>query len=190
MQRLQIAGLMLVLAVFGAMTVASAMAQSRGETSRKPITPSPKVSVGSKALQGPVKLGPAFSKELAGLVLPPDWEAEEKLHKQLRSRYTNWKYNYEKYTARVDACLSKDHTVSDQQAAGCLPSDPLALCMDKLYNQCLLHPPQSPSRAMVEAGIPGLVDAAKALSTAASNLSKRIPNALPKLRNYTSGNNR
>jgi len=182
MNRLKIAGLTLLLAAFAAMTIPPVLAQSRGETSRRPITSSPKRSVGSKALQEPVKLGPAFSKQLTGLLLPPDWEAENMLHKKLRARYISWRSKYDKYMFRVNACLNKDHTVSDQQAAGCQSSDTLSACMDKIYNHCLEHPPQSPSRGLVESGAKNLANIAKELSAEASNLSKRIPNALPKLR--------
>ena len=176
MHRLRFAGLALCLTLLGEIALPPALAQAAGETSRKAVERLPEWNVNSKALQGTVKLGAAFSKDISQLILPPDWEAELQAHNELRLRYNKWKNTYQQYMGLVNSCLAKDHTITDQQAAGCVASDTLAVCMDKIYNKCIDHS----LRAHVTPGIPGLVDAAKALSEEASGLAKRIPNALPK----------
>lgn len=179
MFRLRLAGLLLALPVFAAMAAHVVLAQSGGEGSRKAAKPLPEQTFNSKAMQGSVKLGATFSKEIAQLLSPPDWHGTFKAHYDLRLRYdAGWAPSYQHYMKQVSDCVNKNHTVADQQAAGCLPSDTLALCMDKIYNQCLSRP----LRGELEARIPEFVGLAKALNVEASNLTKRIPNALPKYR--------
>lgn len=168
----------LSLAVLASILAGAASAQpSGGAPSKAAKEPAAQVAT-PKALQGPVKVGPTLVKEAKGLVLPPNWDAELDAHNALRAHYAGWIKRYTEYMHRVDSCLNQDHTVADQKAAGCLPSDTLAVCMDKIYNACLAHP----SRKMAEVGMSGLLSAAETLSAEAASLARRIPNALPKFR--------
>jgi hypothetical protein len=170
--------LLLSLTVLTAIVAGAASAQPSSGAPGKGAKQPSATTVTPKALQGPVKLAPALVKEATGVALPPDWDAEVEAHKALHSRYVPWNLHYSTYKGHVESCLSKDHTVADQKAAGCLPSDTLAVCADKIYNACLAHP----SRKMAEMDISGLVSAAQKLSAEAATLAKRIPNALPKFR--------
>ena len=171
-------GLMLSLTVLASTMAGAASAQPSGGAPGKGAKQPSATTVAPKALQGSLKLGPALVKEATGLILPPDWDAEVEAHKALHSRYVPWSQHYAGYMGHVELCLNKDHTVADQKAAGCLLSDTLAVCMDKIYNSCLGHPSRKPA----EGDISGLVSAAQRLSAEAASLAKRIPNALPKFR--------
>jgi hypothetical protein len=173
MAKLRYAGVALTVAFLGVAEVRPIMAQSSPERGVKPTS---ERGVQPKALEGAFTLSGPLTKELSKLVLPPDWDAELKAHNALRLRFNKWIGTYNQYMGLVNACLSKNHTIADQQAAGCVQSDTLSVCMDKIYNQCINHS----LRAHVTPGMPGLVEAATALSVEAANLAKRIPNALPK----------
>jgi hypothetical protein len=169
---------MLSLIVLASTVAGTASAQPSGGAPGEGAKQPSATAVTPKALQGSLKLGPALVKEATGLVLPPNWDTELEAHKALHSQYVPWSQRYASYMNKVEFCLNKDHTVADQKAAGCLLSDTLAVCMDRIYNACLGHP----SRKMAGMGISELVSTAQRLSEEAASLAKRIPNALPKFR--------
>jgi len=41
------------------------------------------------------------------------------------------------YRDRINQCLTKGYTVQDQQAAGCMSTETVGQCMDKLYKYCI-----------------------------------------------------
>jgi hypothetical protein len=65
------------------------------------------------------------------------WKRMEQCYTYLDSRIPQFEEQMRTYQAKCRECQNKTYTQADMTAAGCLPSDTIANCSQKLYRKCV-----------------------------------------------------
>ena len=86
-----------------------------------------------------IKLNPQHLQMPAGCKAysPAVYQAWKKLQKNFAALSESFANHEKKYEEACTACSNKTYSQQDMAAAGCLPTDTLAQCNQKLFNHCV-----------------------------------------------------
>lgn len=126
---MQATKLLFLIATIFALNTGSSISQAQLTTS-----PALKAPSGNLALKGPLKLDP--SSPIANLPPAPSRDALDHAYDQFRRAHDSTTTARNRFVEVRAACMTRSFSVSDQQQAGCLPSDTVADCNRKLGNWC------------------------------------------------------
>lgn len=118
---------------------AASFAADPGRGSAAPATPFPGRQLQAVPLQGALRLSPATaSAGMARLSVPKtSIDALTQKFNELSGKAKSYESMAKAAPAIAQECAAKSYSIQDQQAAGCLPSDTVAQCSDKLLKHCV-----------------------------------------------------